>query len=69
VIEGSLGGLKGGCPDFTFGVNGYTVKTSSTTTFPEPAATCGDLKSGMKIEVEGTRQADGIVLAKTVTKK
>jgi hypothetical protein len=69
VIEGSLGGLKGGCPDFTFGVNGYTVKTSGTTTFPEPAATCGNLKSGMKVEVDGTRGADGIVLAKTVTKK
>jgi hypothetical protein len=69
VIEGSLGGLKGGCPDFTFGVNGYTVKTSGATTFPEPAATCGNLKSGMKVEVDGTRGADGIVLAKTVTKK
>jgi hypothetical protein len=69
VIEGSLGGLKGTCPDFTFGVNGYTVKTSTTTAFPEPVATCGDLKSGLKIEVEGKRGADGIVLAEKVTKK
>jgi hypothetical protein len=69
VIEGSLGGLKGACPEFTFGVNGYTVKTSTTTVFPEPVATCGNLKSGMKVEVQGKRGADGTVLAETVTKK
>lgn len=70
VIEGSLGGLKGACPAIMFGVNGFTVKTSDTTKyFPEPGATCVDLKSGMKIEVEGTRQADGSVLAAKVTRK
>jgi hypothetical protein len=70
VIEGSLGGLKGTCPAITFGVNGFTVKTSDTTKyFPDPGTTCGDLKSGMKIEVEGKRQADGSVLAAKVTRK
>jgi len=70
VIEGSLGGLKGVCPALTFGVNGFTVKASDATKyFPEPSAKCGDLKSGMKIEVAGTRQADGIVLAEKVTKQ
>jgi hypothetical protein len=70
VIEGTLGGLKGACPAITFGVNGYTVKTSDTTKyFPEPSAKCGDLKSGMKVGVEGTRGADGTVLAGKVTKK
>lgn len=70
AIEGSLGGLKGTCPAITFGVNGFTVKTSDTTKyFPDPGTTCGDLKSGMKIEVEGTRQADGSVLAAKVTRK
>jgi hypothetical protein len=70
VIEGSLGGLKGTCPAITFGVNGFTVTTSGTTKyFPEPGTTCGDLKSGMKIEVEGKRQTDGSVLAEKVTKK
>lgn len=70
VIEGSLGGLKGACPAVTFGVNGYTVKASDTTKyFPAPSSTCSDLKSGMKVEVEGKRQADGIVLAEKITKK
>ena len=70
VIEGSLGGLKGACPAITFGVNGFAVTTSDTTKyFPDPGTKCGDLKSGMKIEVEGTRQADGSVLAAKVTRK
>lgn len=72
VIEGSLGGLKGVCPALTFGVNGYTVTTSSETSFlPGATTTCETLalKNGMKVEVEGTRQADGTVAAKFVTKK
>ena len=70
VIEGSLGGLKGTCPAFTFGVNGYSIATSAATTYvPAPVSGCGDLKNGMKVEVEGTRQTDGSVLATKVTKK
>lgn len=73
VIEGSLGGLKGSCPVISFGVNGYAVRTSAATKYdpetPPPAAKCEDLKSGMKIEVEGKREADGSVLAEKITKK
>jgi len=73
LIEGSLGGLKGSCPVISFGVNGYTVKTSAATTYypdvPAPGAKCEDLKSGTKVEVEGKRQSDGSVLAEKVTKK
>ena len=76
VIEGSLGGLKGTCPARTFGVNGYTVFTTGTTP-PDPSdtvyspssMTCEDLKNGMKVGVEGYRQADGTVKASTITKK
>jgi len=70
VIEGSLGGLKGACP-FTFGVNGYSIVTDAATAwFPDPApALCGDLKNGMKVEVEGFLQSSGSVLATKVTKK
>ena len=74
VIEGSLGGLKGACPAITFGVNGYTVKTDEDTEYfpdtPAPGLQCADFnKSGMKVAVEGYRQADGSVLATKVTKK
>lgn len=66
-IEGSLGGLKGTCPAVTFGVNGYDVVTGGATTFT--GATCAELKSGNKVVVKGTRQANGSVLATNVTKK
>ncbi len=71
VIEGSLGGLKGACPAFTFGVNGFSVATDAATAWvPDPApALCGDLKNGMKVEVKGDRQADGSVKATQITKK
>jgi len=74
-----MGGLKGTCPSVTFGVNGYSVSTLGPTPDPAPEVatvflpdgldTCRALKSGTKIAVEGKRQADGSVLATTVTKK
>jgi hypothetical protein len=71
TIEGSLGGLKGTCPAISFGVNGYSIFTTAADPVEYlPAGTaCGDLKSGMKIEVGGVRQAGGTVLASKVTRK
>jgi hypothetical protein len=66
-IEGSVGGLKGTCPAVQFGVNGFSVATSASTTFEGGA--CSALKSGDKVTVKGTRQADGSVAATRVTKK
>jgi hypothetical protein len=63
-IEGSLGGLKGTCPALTFGVNGFAITTTAATVFEGGA--CSTLKSGDKIVVKGTRQADGSVLATRV---
>ena len=68
VIEGSRGGLKGTCPNLSFGVNGYSIVTTSATGFV-PTTACADLKSGTKVEVEGLRQADGSVTATKVTRK
>ena len=64
-IEGSAGGVQGTCPSVTFGVNGFTVVTNSSTTFVPPL-TCADLKSGTKVLVKGTRQANGSILATSV---
>jgi hypothetical protein len=66
-IEGSVGGLKGTCPSVEFSVNGFSVKTSGATTFEGGA--CSALKSGDKVSVKGTRQADGSVAATRVTRK
>lgn len=73
VIEGTLGGLKPGCPTISFGVNGYTIFTSDTgaivTVYKPTGTECKDLKNGMKVEVKGYRQADGSVKAEEITKK
>jgi hypothetical protein len=68
VIEGSVGGLKGTCPNLSFGVNGHSIVTTAATGFV-PTTACADLKSGTKVEVEGTHQADGSVQATKVTRK
>jgi len=72
TIEGSLGGLKGACPSFTFGINGFSIATDAATVWvpaPPAPAVCLELKSGMKVEVIGTRLAGGSVLATSVTRK
>jgi hypothetical protein len=65
-IAGSVGGLKGTCPVMSFGVNGFSVTTSSTTVFEGGA--CASLKSGDKVTVKGLKQADGSVAATSVKK-
>jgi hypothetical protein len=60
-IEGSVGGLSGSCPAIQFGVNGFAIKASTSTTFEDGA--CSGIKSGTRVQVEGLRQADGSVNA------
>ena len=62
-IEGSVGGLRGTCPTVTFGVNGFNIATTASTTFT-PA--CGELRNGNKVTVKGVVQADGSVRATSV---
>ena len=64
-IEGAAGGVQGTCPSLTFGVNGFTVVTNGSTAFGPPL-TCTGLKSGTKVLVNGTRQANGSILATSV---
>jgi len=66
-IEGSLGGLQGSCPAVRFGVNGFSITTSASTTFED--GTCSSLKNGTKVNVKGTKQADGTVAATRVKAK
>ena len=63
-IEGALGGLKGTCPAIQFGVNGFSITTSASTTFEGTA--CSGLKGGTKVNVKGLKQADGSVAATRV---
>lgn len=66
-IAGAVGGLKGTCPTLTFGVNGYSIVTTASTTFGPGTNACVAIKSGSKVQVEGTKQADGTVKADKVT--
>lgn len=52
------------CPNLTFKIGTTVVKTNSSTTFDD--TTCADLANGKVVEVEGTKQADGSILAKKV---
>lgn len=66
-IEGSAGGVQGTCPALTFSVNGFSIRTSAATAFE--GGTCASLKSGTKVNVKGTRAADGATDATRVTIK
>jgi len=63
-IQGSVGGLKGTCPSLTFGINGFSIATSTSTSFQ--GGTCSALKNGSKVTVDGTKNADSSVAATTV---
>ncbi len=63
-VEGTVDTVSSGCPDPTFAVNSKTIRTNGATHFKK--GTCGDIKPGAKVEVEGTRQPDSSVLAAQV---
>ncbi|HKW01464.1 MAG TPA: DUF5666 domain-containing protein [Vicinamibacterales bacterium] len=65
-LDGPMGGVKGSCPNLTFGVKGTTVFTGGSTVFT-PA--CSTFKSGDKVTVIGVVLVDGSVSASTVTKQ
>lgn len=66
-VEGVVAGLGGSCPNLTFGVNGQSVVTNAATRFEHAA--CSDLSNGMRVEVEGVRQASGPIAASKVERK
>ncbi len=59
--DGAASGVKGSCPSLTFTVNGYSVITNGATLFDGFA--CADVREGRAVLVNGTKQADGSVLA------
>ena len=62
-LTGTVSNLTGTCPTLTFTMNGTTVRTNSATDFD---VACGQIANGTRIEVEGTRQFDGSLLAAEV---
>jgi len=63
-VEGVVSATTGTCPSLTFMVGTPKVTTNSATTFRD--GVCTDVKDGARVEVKGTRQADGSILATRV---
>lgn len=66
-LKGAISGLNlttTPCPSVTFTIGTTVVKTSTATTFDDVA--CEALVNGNIVEVEGTKQADGSILATRV---
>ena len=63
-VKGTVSGLTGACPNLTFGVKGTSVATDSSTWFKD--GPCSAVQNGRRVEVKGTSQANGSVLAHTV---
>ena len=63
-LEGKVVSIAGTCPALTFSVNGTSVSASAATQYR--GGSCGSIKTGIKVGVKGTRQANGSVLASRV---
>ena len=63
-VKGVIASLSGACPDLTFTVNGFQAVTNASTRFED--APCSGVQNGTKVEVKGTRQANGSILARKV---
>ena len=65
-LEGVISGSDGTCPSVTFTVRNTKVKVDQNTQYRGTA--CGAAsKNGVKVDVKGTRQSDGVVLATRVS--
>jgi hypothetical protein len=62
-LKGLVSNLTGTCPTLTFTVAGTKVVTNSATKFDDP---CQQIANGRRVEVKGTRQTDGSIVATKV---
>jgi hypothetical protein len=68
-LKGTVSAFSGAatCPAATFTIGTTKVTTSATTVFDD--VTCATLADGAIVEVEGTKQADGSILASKVERE
>jgi len=64
-VEGIVSALGPACPTITFMIGSVPVATSDATTFR--GTTCAQVANNIKVEVRGTRQANGTLLASRVS--
>jgi len=60
-VSGTIAGKAGGCPTLTFSIGATMLRTDAATRFRD--TTCAALANGSRVEVKGTREAAGRVLA------
>lgn len=63
-VSGAVAGKSGACPAIHFTIGTTSVTTSAATEFK--GVTCAALANGTKVEVKGTKQSSGGVLASRV---
>jgi hypothetical protein len=63
-VKGAVAGKTGTCPAISFTIGSTSVTTSATTEFK--GATCTALANGARVEVKGTKQSNGVVVASRV---
>jgi len=63
-VEGTLGTIAGTCPAISSTAGTTKFTTTASTKFDD--VTCGALKAGMKVEIKGSRNADGSITATKV---
>jgi hypothetical protein len=59
-VSGKVTAMTGVCPTLTLTVNSTTVLTNGSTTFK---TACANIKVGTRVDVEGSRQGNGSLLA------
>lgn len=62
--SGTLAGKTGACPAISFKIGTTSVTTSAATVFK--GATCVEIANGTKVEIKGTKQTSGVLLAGNV---
>ena len=63
-VGGIISGLAGGCPNLTFNIGGTRIRTNGAAQFNR--IPCSFLMNGMDVEVDGSVQTDGVLLAREV---
>lgn len=67
TVAGEVSGLSGSCPSLSFRLGARNVRTNGATIFS--GGSCASLRDGRKVTVVGTPQADGALLALTLTRE
>jgi len=64
-VKGLVSGLTGACPSITFTIGTRTITATAQTRFED--GDCASVVNGALVEVEGTLQADGSILARKIS--